>query len=391
MQPCDLPGGSLACDAADALVSRPFAWLAEALGHAAAWTFTSVWAVIDDTTSVTLTSPAYLQAYNLVFGIAVYLAVLLAVFQLLGGLLRRDPRALPAAAGGLAKSLVGSFLAVAVTTLLLETTDQLTVGLVTATGTSMEQLGERLAALVVALTAVAGPTPGANAVITIILAVLAITGAVAVWLSLLLRKALVLVSVVLAPIALAGASWSATRSWVTRWASFVVALVVSKLVVVVVFLVGTAQLHAPATAADGSLVDPLAGVVVMFIAAFAPYMTHRFLAFAGLDIHQLATTEREAGHALTRPVPAVHPGWLVTARSVLPRAHSSGAAASTAAYGAAPSAAAGAATAAAAAGAVVAAGPAAATRTARAAERHSAAAAPPEAGRPAPRRGEEPR
>lgn len=54
-------------------------------------------------------------------------------------------------------------------------------------------------------------TPGVGAVITIFLAGLAITSAVIAWLYLLVRKALLLVAIVFAPLALSGSSWDATR------------------------------------------------------------------------------------------------------------------------------------------------------------------------------------
>ena len=40
-----------------------------------------------------------------------------------------------------------------------------------------------------------------------------------VWISLLVRKALLLIAIVFAPIALAGSSWDHTRAWVSKWAS----------------------------------------------------------------------------------------------------------------------------------------------------------------------------
>jgi Flp pilus assembly protein TadB len=65
--------------------------------------------------------------------------------------------------------------------------------------------------------------PGVGAIITIFLAGLAITAAAIVWFSLLIRKALLLVAIVLGPIAISGASWDATRGWFGKWASFVIA------------------------------------------------------------------------------------------------------------------------------------------------------------------------
>ena len=182
-------------------------------------------------------------------------------------------------------------------------TDQLTVGIVQATGTTMEQMGGRIAALAAGLTAINIAAPGAGAIVTIFLGGLAISAAALVWFTLLIRKALLLVAIVMAPIALAGASWEATRGWVGKWASFVLALIVSKLVIVVVFLVATAQVSAPIDFDLASIADPIAGVVLMFIAGFAPYMAYKFISFAGFDMYHSMSAEQEAKSALNRPVP----------------------------------------------------------------------------------------
>lgn len=49
------------------------------------------------------------------------------------------------------------------------------------------------------------------------------------WFSLLIRKALLLVAIVFAPVALAGYSWDATKGWFPKWATFVIAPILSKL------------------------------------------------------------------------------------------------------------------------------------------------------------------
>ena len=304
---CDVPAISTVCEkageAAATLVSAPFDWLSAAIGGAAAWMFEGVWAVFDSTTRVDVTSTGYLAVYNILFGVAVFIMLIFFCLQLITGLVRRDPTALSKAALGLAKSVLGSFLVITLTGTLLEVTDQLTVGIVQATGTTMEQMGGRIATLAVGLTGISIAAPGAGAIVTIFLGGLAISGATLVWFTLLIRKALLLVAIVMAPIALAGASWEATRGWVGKWASFVLALIVSKLVIVVVFLVATAQVSAPIDVDLASIADPIAGIVLMFIAAFAPYMAYKFISFAGFDMYHSMSAEQEAKSALNRPVP----------------------------------------------------------------------------------------
>ncbi|MDR2374745.1 MAG: conjugal transfer protein TrbL [Bifidobacteriaceae bacterium] len=304
---CDVPVISQVCDVAGegaaALVAAPFDWLASAVGSAAGWLFEQVWTIFDTTTMVDVAASGYTQVYSLVFGVAVFVMLMFFCFQLIAGLARRDAGALGRAATGLAKSVLGSFVALTLTGLLLEATDQLCVGIVQATGQTMAGMGSRIALLAGGLGAINLAAPGAGAIVTIFLAGLAISSALIVWFSLLIRKALLLVSIVLAPFALAGQSWDATKGWFGKWASFVIAMILSKLVLVVTLLVAVTQTASPIAPDLASISEPIAGVVLMMVAAFAPYMTYKLISFMGSDMYHLMSAEQEAKHAVNRPLP----------------------------------------------------------------------------------------
>ena len=304
---CDVPVISSVCDAvgegAASLVAAPFDWLAQAMGAAAGWLFEAVWSVFDTTTLVDVTKPGYIAVYNLLFGIAVFVMLIFFCLQLITGLIRRDPTALTRAALGLAKSVLGSFVVITLTALLLEVVDQLCIGIVQAAGETTESMGDKIALLAAGLVGINIAAPGVGAIITIFMAGLAITAAAIVWLSLLVRKALLLVAVVFAPLAFSGASWDASRGWIGKWAMFVVALICSKLVLVVMFLVAITQVSAPIDADLASVSDPIAGIVLMAMAAFAPYLTYKFIAFVGFDMYHAIGSEQDAKHALNRPIP----------------------------------------------------------------------------------------
>ncbi|WP_460755179.1 conjugal transfer protein TrbL [Myceligenerans cantabricum] len=310
MSPCDLPIVSGVClgSEADADTWGPMQWLADLVGGGAELVVQVMWVLLDSTTFVDVTSGHYTRVYNLVFGIAVLVMLVFFLLQVITGMLRREPGALARAALGLAKSVLGSFLVITLTALLLEITDQLCIGIVRAAGTTMEQMGARLTVMVGSVTG-ASLAPGAGALIQLFLAGLAIGSAFIVWMSLLVRKALLLVTIVLAPLALAGASWDVTRGWVGKWLSFVVALILSKLVLVVVFLVATAQVAAPIDTDLRPIADPAAGIVLMLIAGFAPYMTYKLVSFVGFDMYHAMSVEHEAKDALNRPVPMLPGGW----------------------------------------------------------------------------------
>ena len=307
MSVCDVPVISAVCDTvgqgAATLIAAPFDWLAQAMGGAAAWLFEAVWAVFDTTTLVDVTDEGYIGVYNILFGVAVFVVLIFFCLQLITGLIHRDPTALTRAALGAAKSILGSFVAIGLTGLLLEITDQLAIGIVQATGNTMESIGDRITLLAAGFAGINIAAPGVGAIVTIFLAGLAISAAAIVWFSLLIRKALLLVAIVFAPIALAGFSWDATKGWFGKWATFVIALILSKLVLVVIFLVAITQVSAPIELDLASISDPIAGVVLMFIAAFAPYMTYKFVTFIGFDMYHSMSAEQEAKSALNRPVP----------------------------------------------------------------------------------------
>ncbi len=318
---CDIPVIAEVCNTVGegtaSLISAPFDWLASALAGAAAWIFEAVWAVFDTTTLVDVTQQQYLTVYNVLFGVAVFVMLIFFCLQLITGLVHRDPGALGRAAIGLGKSVLGSFIVTTLTATLLEVTDQIAIGIVQATGNTMEGMGERLAMMMGGLVAVNIGAPGVGAIVTIFLAGLAVAAAAIVWFSLLIRKALLLVAIVFAPIALAGMTWDAARGWVGKWAAFVLALIFSKLVLVVMFLVAINQTAAPIDLDLASISDPIAGVVVLLIAAFAPYMTYKFISFVGVDMYHAMSTEQEAKSALNRPIPVRAPAMPQAARSVL--------------------------------------------------------------------------
>ena len=304
---CDVPVIHEVCnaagDAAGAVVTAPFDWLAQGMGGAAEWMFTSVWKVIDSTTYVDVTSGEYTKVYNIMFGVGVFVMLGFFMLQVIGGMIRREPAALSRAALGLAKSILGSFVALALLATALEITDQLCIGIVNAAGTNMNEMGDKVAVLAAGLGTINLAAPGAGAILTIFLASLAIIGAMVVWTSLLIRKALLLIAIVFAPIALAGSSWDHTRSWVSRWATFVIAMILSKVVLVVIFLLATAQVSAPIDADLESVSQPMAGVVLMLMGGFAPYLTYKAIAFMGFDMYHAMSAEQEAKGALNRPMP----------------------------------------------------------------------------------------
>lgn len=311
---CDIPVIAPLCDAVGdttaSLVTAPFDFLGQGMADLSRFVFEGAWWLMSTTTMVDLTGAGVTGIYNLVFGIAVVVMLGFFLLQLITGMIRRDPGALTHAAIGLGKSVLGSFVLLGLTTLALEIVDQLCVGIVQATGTTIEDLGAEMGLIIAGLSTVTVASPAAGALILLFFGGLALVATAILWFSLLIRKALILVVVALGPIAFAGWGWEHTRAWVGRWLSFLIALIVSKFVIVIIFLVATTQLASPLEFDLASLAEPLAGIALLLIAGFAPYMVYKLISFMGFDIYQLMSMEQESKHALDRPLPlpAAMPG-----------------------------------------------------------------------------------
>jgi hypothetical protein len=118
---------------------------------------------------------------------------------------------------------------------------------------------------------------------TIMLGFLMIVGGIAVFAALLIRTLLLYAVVVTGPIAFLGLVWSPIRPWFRRWVTAVIALIFTKLGVVVVFGLGIAALNS--LTFDGGVLEAigrlLSGVVLMLIAAMVPLMAFKFFDFLG--------------------------------------------------------------------------------------------------------------
>jgi type IV secretion system protein TrbL len=80
-------------------------------------------------------------------------------------------------------------------------------------------------------------------------------------------------------------------------------MILSKVVLVVIFLLATAQVSAPIDADLQSVSQPISGVVLMLMAGFAPYLTYKAIAFMGFDMYHAMSAEQEAKSSLNRPLP----------------------------------------------------------------------------------------
>jgi hypothetical protein len=243
--------------------------------------------VLDATTAVD-TSASWLRANVAVLAAVTLPAVVgLFVLQVLTSVLRREPGGLARAVIGVAKAVLGAGFAVVVTQSALLATDQVCQAIAAASGLTVRDAAARF----VDLTWLAGPSSGP--VLQLVLGGTLIVGFLLLWGVLLFRKAALILVIVFAPVAFAGLAWDQTRVWARRWIEIVAALVLSKVVIVVVFVVGASAFSgtgpdagtgsAPASETSGSLSDLLAGLLLLSIAVLAPWLTWRFVHWTGME------------------------------------------------------------------------------------------------------------
>jgi hypothetical protein len=171
--------------------------------------------------------------------------------------------------------------------------DQLCVGIVkVATGGTIATLGTKIIGGAFFTTAVASPAT------ILILSLFAIVAVAIVWFSLVIRKMLIIITAVFAPIAFAGGVADLSRGWVRKWLEAMLALVFSKLILIIIFVIGLGVLGGMGSATGGtplnSITGEITGLLILLVAGFSPWMALRLVHFTG---DHMATMGQSASHA----------------------------------------------------------------------------------------------
>jgi hypothetical protein len=208
--------------------------------------------------------------------------------QVISSVMRREPGGLARAVKGLFIAIVASTFAIGATKIVLAAVDDLSSGVVKfATGTDIEGLGPKFA-----LAASLGSITNPAALLLFSLVILA--AVVIVWAAMMIRKMLIIVAAVMTPLAFAGGTADITRSWVRRWIEFTAALIASKLILIVILMIGLSvfqgagmaesQGTSSATQAGTQLAT---GSVLLLMAGLAPFIAIKMFHFAGDSLHSV--------------------------------------------------------------------------------------------------------
>ena len=225
--------------------------------------------IIGETTTPQLTSTWFSAAYWRVAGLATLLTVPFLFAAALQAVVRSDLALLARAVFGyLPLALIGVGIAAPITMLLLSATDEMS-GLVSglAVGGASHFLTESAEAFVLS---------GGDLFIAFAVAVIATAAALALALEMMVRAAAVYIIVLMLPMVFAALVWPARRLWAVRLVELLVALIVSKFVIVAVLsLAGAAFGQSGA----GSVTRALTAMSLLLLSTFAPWTMLKLLPF----------------------------------------------------------------------------------------------------------------
>ena len=280
--------------AAKSAAGDAFSGIATDFAKAADSTIKWLWGQLGQATAVHLGGVGFDQDLAIVAAITGVVAVGLFLIQVATSVVRRDPGGLKRAVKGLFIAFLAGGVAVGVTNLALSAVDSLSAGIVQVTmGTSIDRMGPQL----ISTTAIVSVTNPAG---MFLLAIVAILASVVVWGALLVRKALIVVSAVFAPLAFAGSLADITVGWTRKWIEMMAALILSKLVLVLIFVIGWGILDGRAgeattgrtlatqnASATQSVTQTATGLLILALAGFAPWMALKLVHFSEDQFHRL--------------------------------------------------------------------------------------------------------
>lgn len=273
----------LAGSAASSIADSAFNEIAKDFGTAAGDAVNWLWGQISGATAISLSGSAFTNDLAIVTTLAIVVATGLFLIQIIASVLRRDGGGLARGVKGLLVAFLGSVAAIAITILLLAAVDSLSAGFVeVATGDSMQQMGTAILTAT-SLTAVTNPAA------MLLLALIVLGAVVVVWGAMMVRKLLIIVAAVFAPLAFAGATADISTSWVRRWIEMMVALIVSKLILVIIFVIGLGVLTdglgettgTGGVSATQTITQTIIGALILLMGGFAPWLAIKLVHFGG--------------------------------------------------------------------------------------------------------------
>ncbi len=269
--PSTLLGGGVGTGIASATINLGLTAIGASVVGAAAAVLHETAAALGATTTPQLESTWFSATYWRMAAIATMLTLPFLFAATVQAALRSDVALLARAAlGYLPLAILSIAIAAPLTTMLLAASDEL-CGLISAAAANQSaHVLAYAAGLVAGLTAV-----GRSPFLAVVIGLLAIAAAFALWIELLLREAAVYVVVLMLPLAFAALAWPARRIWAVRAVEILIALILSKFAIVAVLSLGGAAIAASVRHAGVS--GLMAGTVLIMLSALSPWALLRFV------------------------------------------------------------------------------------------------------------------
>lgn len=266
----------------------------------ARWLLEGVASFIDSSTEPDVASAWFRNAYRDMSLIAALVVLPLLLLALVQALLRQDARMMvdivvvrvPLAA-------IGTSVAVVVVALLIRLTDEMSAWIGRGIGADLSAFATGVGSALASIGAPSGPVVAGLA--GLLAGALVAFSAFVIWLELLLRQAAVYVAVLFLPLGFMAMVWPATAHWLRRLLQGLVAIILSKFVIVAVIALAASGIDADV--ADEGFGVVLAGGSMLALAALAPYVLLKLIPVFDADLSsQLEGTFRRPTAAVATPV-----------------------------------------------------------------------------------------
>ncbi|MGH9126751.1 MAG: hypothetical protein ACRDZ8_18775, partial [Acidimicrobiales bacterium] len=301
--PGDLPCVPVVCslgsDAVKSVAQTVLGSFASFLAQGVADVLDQVATAIDNTTKVTLDASWFQSNFDAMRSLAVLVLLPMVLVGLISAVIRRDASQLWRAGGVyIPVAILGGVLLIALTEKALAVTDWATAAL---TGNVTTSDHSAVAILKNAVLVISGDPSLASALAEVVL-MIALFGALLIWMELLLRTAAIYVVVLFLPLAMSGLVWKGSAQWTRKMLEALVALILSKFVIVVVLALAAGMI----TAGKG-VGTVMEGATLLMLAAAAPFALLRLVPIVeagaighleGLERRPLAAAKRAASTAL---------------------------------------------------------------------------------------------
>jgi hypothetical protein len=277
-------GEQLVGKAASSAASDAFSQIAHDFASTADHVTTWLWSEMSQATAVEVGGKGWGPYLGITFALAATVGAGLFLIQVIASALRRDMGGLGRAFRGLLIAFVAGGAAVSVAEIGLGAADAISNGVmqVGLGTTNWTTVGDRLATL---------STTSYESATLLLVALFMIASTILVWLALTIRKLLLIITAVFAPVAFAGSLSDVTAAWVRKWIEYTAALIFSKVILVIIFVVGLGVLdHGLGQVGNGATQQAtqlMTGLLILCLAGLAPWMAIKVVHFAGDSFHAI--------------------------------------------------------------------------------------------------------